>query len=378
MRLLFLLCIWPFAALAEPVVTGPVQTVFDWNTDRCERWDSPDGPARAWRDDDGINLLAGAERTRVSRGPTFETLDRDCRVVHEGAHDDAPGAFNDRTWIASPYLEPSGRLTALAHVEYHGHARPGRCLAGDYASCWWNSIVELSAQPDFAAWPDGAALVAALPVPYAPTQTRRQGYFNPSNIVQREGFLYAFVFAENAPPQTRGACLIRRPVGGAPDDWRAWDGQGFGIAFADPYREAPSDPARHVCTPVPGITSTISSLAWQTEAEAYLAVTPATLRDGDGVLRSGIWWTTSADLIHWARPRLLLELPLLWRRDCGTDAAFAYPSLLDPDSPTANFETVDGEFWLYLVRIRLDDDCKAGPRRDLVRFPISWLARPAD
>lgn len=378
MRLLFLLCLLPFATTAEPIVVGPSRTVFDWRTDRCTQWDSPDSPARAWRDKTEINLLAGAEQTRLSRGATFEEMRRDCRILHEGARNDAPAAFDDRTWIASPYLEPSGRLTGLAHVEYHGHARLGQCIAGTYASCWWNSIVELSAKPTFVTRPDGASLVAALPMPYAPTQKRRKGYFNPSNIIHREGFLYAFIFAEDAPPQRRGACLMRRPVGGAPGDWRAWDGETFSIAFSDPYRDAPFDPSRHVCTPVPGITSTISSVVQLPEAEGYLAVTSATLRGPDGVMRPGIWWMTSPDLINWTGPRLLLEVPLLWRRDCGTDAAYAYPSLLDPDSSTANFETVDRDFWLYLVRLPLDDACRTGPWRDLVRFPVSWLAPPAE
>lgn len=375
-RLFLLLCLLPFAASAQPVVTGPAQTVFDWTADRCARWDGPDSPARAWRDGNGITLLAGSEQTRISRGPTLDRLRRDCPILHQGARDDAPGAFDDRTWIASPYREPSGRLIALAHVEYHGHARPGRCIARTYVACWWNSIIELSG-PDFTAGSDGASLVAALPVPHDPAQTRRRGYFNPSNIIRRKRFLYAFIFAEDAPPQRRGACLIRRAVGGGPDDWRAWNGREFSVAFADPYRDASIDPARHVCTPVPGITSTISSVVRQAGTDVHIAVTPATLRDRDGVARSGIWWMTSTDLIGWTRPRLLLEVPLLWRRDCGADAAFAYPSLLDPDSPTANLETVDGDFWLYLVRIHLDDACKTGPRRDLVRLPVNWPAPPA-
>lgn len=377
MRLAFLLCIVPWAALAGPEITGPPQTVFDWRTDRCDRWDIPDSPARVWRNETGVTLLTGSERTRVSHGPTLDAVRRDCRIVHEGARDDDPAAFDDRTWIASPYQELSGRLTVLAHVEYHGHARSGRCDAGIYAACWWNSIVELSA-PGFAPQPGGAALVAAPLAPYSPDQTRRQGYFNPSNIIHRDGFLYAFLFAEKAPPQRRGACLIRRPVGGSPGDWRAWNGKDFDVAFADPYRDAPLEPARHVCTPVPGVTSTLSTVVRRAGSEIYLAATPATLRGPDGTLRSGIWWLTSTDLIHWSRPRLLLPAPLLWRRDCKADAAFAYPSLLDPDSTSANFETVDGNFWLYLVRIHLDDACKTGPRRDLVRFPVSWPAPPVD
>lgn len=361
-------------AAAEPVVTGPYRLVLDWNTDRCADWDIPDSPARAWRDRDGVTLMAGSEQTRVSRGPALDALRRDCRILYQGSHSDAPGDFDDRTWLVSPHVGPDGRLTTLAHAEYHGHLRPGQCRAGRHAACWWNTIVEVSAPDD--ALPMTRSLVAALPMPYDPGQLSRQGYFNPSNIIRRDGFLYAFLFAENAPPQRRGACLMRRPLDGAAQDWRAWDGGGFGVDFADPYRNPPPDPRRHVCVPVPGVTSTISSVVRHAASGTYRAVTPATLQDQDGVTRSGIWWMTSTDLIRWTRPRLLLEVPLLWRRDCAADAAFAYPSLLDDDSSDPNFETVDDAFWLYLVRIRLDRDCKAGPQRDLVRFPVSWPGPP--
>lgn len=381
MRLILLLGMWLCLALpvrSEPVVSGTMETVFDWDRDRCEPWDGPDGPARAWRDNGGVHLLAGSERTRVSHGPTLDDMIRDCRVLHEGAHRDDPAAFDDRTWVASPYLEPTGRLIALGHAEYHGHQRPDRCAAGDYLSCWWNSIVELSGFPRLRAGRKGAALVAALPMPLDSAQDGRRGYFNPSNVIARDDDLYAFIFAEAAPPQRRGACLIRRGIGGGADDWRAWDGTGFGIAFADPYRDAPIDPARHVCTPVLGLTSTISSVVWRPAVGRYLALTPARLQDGAGVARTGIWWIESPDLIVWTRPQLLLEVPLLWRRDCGATAAYAYPSILDPDSPTANFETADDGFWLYLVRVRLDGDCQTGPARDLVRLPVSWRAPPAE
>jgi hypothetical protein len=50
---------------------------------------------------------------------------------------------------------------------------------------------------------------------------------------------------------------MRRPVGGTAQDWRAWDGQDFRLAFVDPYGAPPDNPARHVCAPVRGITTTI-------------------------------------------------------------------------------------------------------------------------
>ena len=122
---------------------------------------------------------------------------------------------------------------------------------------------------------------------------------------------------------------------------------------------------------MPGIRSTISSVVEDGRSGRFLAVTPATLEDTDGVRRSGIWWTQSANLIDWARPRLLLAVPLLWRRDCGAEAAYAYPSFLDGDGPSANLDVVEGGFWLYLVRMPLGEDCSVGPKRDLLRYPVS-------
>jgi hypothetical protein len=126
---------------------------------------------------------------------------------------------------------------------------------------------------------------------------------------------------------------------------------------------------------VEGISSTISSVVASTIHDGYLAVTAATRPDRDGTMRSGIWWTTSPDLLHWSPPRLLWEVPLLWRRDCSAPAVFAYPALLDDDSGSANFETVNDHFWLYLVRMPLGPGCRVGRARDLIRLPVSWPAQ---
>lgn len=367
------------AAAAEPRVTGDAVilrvtgdavTAFDWRAERCATWDAPDGPARAWRGPGGeVRLLISSTASRASAGPDLDRLAHACPVLAEGAHRDDPGAHDDRVWIAAPHV--GGRVVALAHAEFHGHLRPGLCAAGAYAACWRNSVVELGSDDGGLSF-RRAGVVAALPYVFDGGQTRRSGYFNPSNLVTRDGHLYAFVFAEATGAQRRGACLIRRPVWGGPSDWRAWDGTGFDARFADAYAGPVADPAAHVCAPLPGLSSTISSVVWSTESGRWLAVTPATLRDEDGATRSGIWWTASDDLIRWDRPRLLVELPLLWRRDCAAEAAWAYPSLIDPDSPSPSFETVDGAFRLYVVRMALGPDCRVGPERDLVWMPVSW------
>lgn len=362
-------------AVARPTVAGPQETVFDWRLERCADWDIPDAPARAWRDAAGeVRLVAGAEANRVARGPDLDHLARDCRVVHRGAGTDDPAAYDDASWIASIFTSDGSRVEALAHVEYHGHLRPARCPAARYAPCWRNAITALVSEDggrSFSRAKGAGGLVAALPYRYGAGSDRREGYFNPSNIVRQGGFLYAFLFAEAFGAQERGPCLIRRPVEGSAGDWRAWDGSGFGVRFADPYREAVPDPGAHVCTPVPGLGSTISSVVRHGPSGRFLAVTPATLRGSDGLARSGIYWTSSTDLIAWSAPELLLEVPLLWRRDCTAPAAYAYPSLIDGASASASFDTVGDDFWLYLVEVRLDDACRAGPERNLVRLPVS-------
>jgi hypothetical protein len=361
----------PVAADA-PEVVGPAETVFASGADGCARWDIPDTPARAWRDASGtVRLVAGSEESRAMLGPRLGALVRDCAVLYRGAGADDPGAYDDRVWIHAAYAA-GGQIVALAHVEYHGHRRAGRCAAASYRACWRNAIVELRSDDGGRSF-RRVGPAAVLPYRYDGAARRRSGYFNPSNILRRGGFLYAFVQAEASGAQRRGPCLLRRPVDGGPADWRAWDGAGFEVAFVDPYRGTVEDPARHVCRPVRGVSSTLSSVV--EAGGGYLAVTAATRAGEDGVSRSGIWWTVSADLVDWSAPRLLLEVPLLWRRDCAAAAAYAYPSLLDDDAPGANFETVDDRFWLYLVRMPLGAGCRVGSERELVRLPVSWPRR---
>jgi hypothetical protein len=362
----------PIEAHAGPVVVGAPQALFSWSRDRCARWDIPDAPARAWRLPSGeVALVAGSEASRASRGTGLGLLERDCAVLHEGAHADDPAAFDDRSWIASTYVVDR-RVEALAHVEFHGHLRPWLCR-GDYRACWFNAIVALESTDGGRSFGRATpAVVAALPYRYEGGAGRRVGYFNPSNILRIGDALHVFVFAESWKAQRRGVCLLRRPVAGGAGDWRAWDGSAFTVRFADPYREVVADPARHVCAPLPGLTSTISSVVRHERTGLYLAVTPGELPGPDGAPRRGIWWTVSDDLVRWSRPELLHEVPLLWRRDCARPAAFAYPSLLDDDSASGNFETVNDRFWLYLAEIHLDAACRGGPRRDLIRMPVNW------
>ena len=352
-----------------PTVAGSMEVMFDSAADRCATWDIADTPARAWRGRDGqARLLAGSTESRVSIGESLDRLRRDCRVVFRGAGSDDPGDYDDRVWVHATFTSDGQHVIALGHAEYHGHLRRDLCLAG-YMACWRNAIVELVSNDGGLTF-QRKGLAAALPYRYSGTEGRRTGYFNPSNIVLWNGYLYAFVMAEEWKAQRRGPCLIRRLPESGPQDWRAWDGAGFTVRFSDPYREVVNDPAAHVCAPVGGLTSTISSVV--RHGGRFVAVMPATRAVTGGRRRSGVYWSSSDDLVTWTTPTLLWEAPLLWRRDCAQPAVYAYPSLLDEDSPSRNLDLVDDTFWLYVARMPLDAHCKVGPARDLVRMRVNW------
>lgn len=335
--------------------------LFDWSEDACARWDIPDTPARFWREGDGVAMIAGSERSRISRGPDLLSLTRDCGVIFRGGHRSDPRDHDDRAWIHAIWAHEDGRVEALAHVEYHGH-RHGACRAEAYMPCWRNSVIALESRDDDDFSRVDGPPVAALPHAYDPAQERRSGYFNPSNIIRMGEHLYVFVFAEAYGSQQRGACLLRRPVeGGA---WLAWDGSDFAARLSGLAGPVRGD----TCAPVAGVSSTLSSLVHDGRG-GFLAVTPRTVGE-----RAGIWLQRSPDLLVWSRPELLVEVPLLWRRDCAAAAVYAYPSLIAPESRSRNFDTLESEVWLSAVRMPLDGQCAVGPERDLVAWRLRYNA----
>ena len=85
---------------------------------------------------------------------------------------------------------------------------------------------------------------------------------------------------------------------------------------------------------------------------------------------TGIFATTSSDLIHWSPPQLVWAAPILWRYGCDGRAPVFYPSLLDPDTASRNFETVDDRGFIYFTSFNLSN-CKVSWDRDLMRLEIA-------
>ncbi len=360
----------PASGLTIALAGGP-ETVFRWAGDRCAADDFPDAPARAFRTaDGGVRLIVGNVDVRALAGPSFARLRRSCEVVHAGGGNADPGAYDDRVRLAAFWTADGRNVYALGDAAFLGHLRAGICR-GEVRQCWRNAIVELiSTDGGRRFGPVGAppALVAALPLRFDRNAGRPTGIFTPSNIVALDGWLHTFVFAEASGAQKRGACLLRTDKLVDPSAWRAWDGAGFGVRFADPYRGNVAAPAAHVCTPVPGIATPVASLVRHAGSGRFIALTTAT-RNRDGRRIPGVWAIESVDLIRWSDPKLVLELPLTTGFGCDEKSAWAHPSLIDPDSASPSFDTVGQRAQLYLTRFNLTD-CRLQMDRDLVRYPV--------
>jgi hypothetical protein len=381
-----LACLTGAASAAEPslaiVPAGDPELVFQWTRDACARDDIPDVPARAFRDVGGtVHLIASHHVNRAMTGPGLDHLRQDCRVIYEGQKRDDPSAYDDRAWIAAPYTLDGRAIYALVHNEFQGHFRADLCPSRNYSACWSNAIT-------FARSADGGAnftqplapanLVAALPYKYRGDTGRKSGYFGPSNIVARDGYFYSMIFAVTHEAQAFGVCLIRTDRLDDPRSWRAWDGRGFNARFIDPYRDTGSDPAAHVCTPVGRgrLSAPIGSVTFHEPSGLYIAVMAAIrpLQPGATPV-TGLFMATSRDLIEWSPPALIKQMPIPAKFVCEDASLVDFPSLLDPESLSRNFETVGARAFIYMTRFNLEG-CKIGMNRDLLRLPVKIAPAP--
>lgn len=354
---------------------GDEVLVFDYSIDACDQLDVPDTPARAFRNGGGtVNLLASHHVTRRSTGPELDALARDCRVVMASHEDPRPERFDDREWIASVYTPDGNRVAALVHNEYQGHRHPNRCPSGSYRRCWYNSItlaVSKDGGRSFTHAEPPGHLVAALPERYVP-DSGPQGVFSASNIVQGrgDGFFYA-MFQLVSEDHGSGTCVMRTSDPFDAGSWRAWDGEGFRLKFGDPYRS--EDPGERFCRAISKdqIATMRHSLTFNTYLDKYLLVGVESARDPRGEDPvAGIYLSTSDDLINWSPRRLLMEAELPWTFECGDDMPVNYPSLLDPDSPSRNFDVTSQTGYLYFTRLNYRD-CRQHLDRDLIRVPVT-------
>jgi hypothetical protein len=373
------------------VTVGSKEVVFDWTTDRCEDLDIPDSEAHPIRAEDGSLVLFSGHGIRrganyVSRGPEFDSLERDCTPALVPADSLAPESYENQEWLWSPYREGS-----IWHVLIHNEFKPGEpfpCEETDdglvvSTNCIYNSIT-------YAASTDGGRtfekpsppahvvaphpLVWTPPPPNWPPNVRySEGYFTPSNIVRGPDHDYYYAVIRSARSKFTtiwDLCLMRTDTLSDPSSWRAWDGTGFNLQMRSPYLTDDPIPFCQYINQSLGTASTAATLTYNTYLQRYMLVSDS-LQTIDGDEVCGIYFALSTDLIHWSDGQLISKIDGWCRNPAGTGTLepnavwVLYPSIVDHADPTPNFEHPGRTPHLYYVRwndYSLD--------RDLVRVPI--------
>ncbi|HEX5593769.1 MAG TPA: hypothetical protein VFX35_10525 [Solirubrobacterales bacterium] len=355
---------------------GLPQLVFDWSEDACEPFQIPDLPARAFRDDRGrTQLLLSHFRSFRMVGPSLDQLQVECDPVMSSRLSSRPGRFRDREWIASVYTVDGRKIWALVHDEYQGNRHPGRCPSGSYLRCWYNAITlarSIDGGRTYRVVRGGRRLVAAAPYRYLPDLGPR-GVFAPSNVVDGpDGALYVLARIRDRGGR-RGTCLLRTEHIARAGSWRAWNGEGFAGRFSNPYLSRPRP--RIPCRPVgKGLIAEMGeSLTYNTYLGEYLLVGLAPPgRLSLGPKKPGVYFSTSPDLVHWSMRSLVLGVPTKQSFRCGQRSPIAYPSLIDPASPSPTFAVSGQRPFLYYTQMRYRD-CRITPERDLVRMPLELV-----
>lgn len=367
---------WPSAPVAaDPpsvaIASGAqFETVYDWARDRCETWDVPDAPLRAFRNDQGeVIALASDKNDRPLVGPSLERIRHVCGEVYTTKDSANPADFSGWGYVVSTWTNDGHTVYGLVHNEFHAERFPGACRFREGMKCWYNVVVAVRSADGGRSFhaDDPPVLVAAPPFREDVDQGRHRGFFSPSNIVARDGFYYTVIGTTGGGQQRPGGCLFRTATLSDPHSWRAFDGTGFTSRAIDPYREDTG--AYRACQPVTGgLPAPMGTMVWSQTAHQFLAV--MTVGPGPGRPNGGIMTAWSSDLLHWSGLSLLLDVPTMFSSYCGAGARYAYASIVDPASPSRNFDVTGNAPYLYLSRFNLNH-CKGGPNRDLVRIRLA-------
>lgn len=340
---------------------GPEQLVADYEAmkDRCDPTDTPDQPARAFRDDqNNVHLVISGSNSRAFIGPTLDTATQNCHIIHASPEDGDPSHFSNNQWLTSFYTADGRNIASLVHTEFDGFQIVGACspksLKAFYANCWWNTItLALSSDSgaDFSEAPPPHNLVAAPPYPYDPDNLKGpDGYNGPTEIVKSGNYYYALINDWPFRLQQFGPCLIRTTNPFDASSWRAWDGSGFTIQFIDPYTAQNINPTQHICPPV--YSGDAQTLVVDQASGMFIATSFA--EDTRYGPKPGLYLFVSRDLINWSRATYG-EGQVAGSRDYATAPSdrfsYSYFSILDPTSSDMSFTTVSPTPYVYFVRL---------------------------
>ena len=358
-RLTPLLAAWATLASAITVTpAGPPVSV--WGSidslHKCGVNDTPDIPARAFVDNDGlVHMIVGSTAFHRMVGPTLFNQTRDCEPTWNSTQNPDPSMFASAEWLDSPHVFPNGTVVALAHVEYDAMSIAVPKCPHPYPLCWTVTVTQVISDDFGRSWrharPPPAHLVAAVPYGFNASQPA-SGWGDPSNFFRSplDGLYYFAVLNRNQVGlQAPGICFARTADLTDPTSWRAWGGAAWNVSWVSPYTMAPGTEAEHVCATV--VTSEQcmpSGVVWST----YLELFVITLDCIAGRLNQGaIYMATSPDLINWSPVTVLYafaDLPADVRKNV---TSFTYPTFIDPQAVDGgNFGAIGQDAPLFWVR----------------------------
>jgi hypothetical protein len=361
----------------EPFVrqVGPEVMVYDWSVSKCEDNDITDEAARAFRDDTNkVQLMVThfVNYRWIANSTLDSSYTHPCTKTMSSNNDSNPATYNSKEWLASPWTPDGKTIYALVHHEFQGQLFHSPCSPS--TNCWYNSITSAISTNSGATFTQAAApnhLVATIPYQFA--QDGPNGYQTPSNIVRAgDGYFYAMFRAESKSAQLAGTCLMRTRDLSDVTSWRAWNGSGFVVRFRNPYLAGTFNPANHVCAPVDPLSiGTLSeSLTYNTYFRKWMLVGNSV---GDEAHNKppGVYYALSDNLLEWTDAALLMAAEITWVRDCDPPDPIKESSLLDPTSPSRNFETVGQRAQQFYTHYHLSG-CNGTLNRDLIRVPIEF------
>ena len=351
-------------------IDGPASVVFLAPRDSCDGDDVPDAPARAFRQrDGGVTVFGLHTKNRRLVGPDLDHLKIDCVPALVSHANPDPAAYDDESWITATWTTDGRVVDGLIHHEYQGSEHKGRCAFPDYMRCWFNTVLAARSV-------DGGASFAKLPHPVVASapfrqeigQGRHRGFFNPSNIVSDGRFTYFLASTTGWDGQPGGVCLFRTATPGEPRSWSAYDGAAFSVRFADPYRSGAS-PSRP-CAPIGPFPAPVGAVVRSRRSGQWLAVFQAKADDKFFPV-SGFYAAASRDLLAWSDPHLLLPGPTLYDDPCRSGGQLiAYPSILDGNDPSPNFDRSGPRPELFYATLAVEG-CSVTSRRSLLRRPVT-------
>jgi hypothetical protein len=335
-------------------VIGPPEVVFNYTTQACESIDITDFPARAFRDSAGVvNLVASHYVSRRAIGPTLNTVVHQCNPIYNSHDDVSQLDYRYHEWITSTYTMDGQVVYAIIHNEWYAMLVDANCteeIPGEVSG------LTLAVSTDRGAtFIQPAHYLVRYPTtlwnnsyPCSPADYTIYGDFGATNIIRKDGFYYLFfmyIMDPNEPiPDAQFACLMRTNNLAAASSWETWNGSG--------YTNFPTAPCQPIAV---GNAGNVASLTYNTYLQKYVAVSPSPEN-------GSFFFQVSDDLFKWSKPKNIIGID-------STLGALAYPSLLDPEDLSRNFETPGQQPYLYFTRF---NDGVGGLNRDLLRVPVQF------